>query len=196
MGSGKTRRDQRKAQKQRKRRSAAQAARSKTTQIRRSGLADAASWPVTEAWISADWHEPGVVVHAALFRGHQAGAEASVHLRVDLAGDAPLYTRCFEPAASNEARAALAEVSEATPLIEAPPEAIARLLEDGLKIERRSERKPPPEAGRARELLKGLDANDCPWDFHILADPDDLPTEEAPTPTPGPLGWLGRLFRR
>ncbi len=167
---------------QKDRRDKARAAR---RQRGRSSLGDAARWPVREAWVGQDWHDPAALLDAFLVRAHDDGRAGWCHLQVDLS-DGTLEQLATGSGTTDDALRARLERTEERPMVATEGSAVAALLEAALT----RDLDPPAGVSAVEDLLHDQDPLDSPIPFAFGF---DTPTD--PGPTEPRVGVIGRLLR-
>lgn len=177
-----TRRDAQRAKardRKKKSRAKAQEARKAKTLRGKPTVSRAKTWPVSEAWISDNWHEEGAEVHGVLVRTHSnSGTSAAifVHANLDQVGFASLDIEVGVP--EGVIRNRLVELAEEVTFMEVQPEQVSRLVYDARRLAVRCEQPLPKNLADALSLLEGIDEREAPYDFSIKED-DDEPTEQS-----------------
>ncbi|MCB9664042.1 MAG: hypothetical protein H6732_08000 [Alphaproteobacteria bacterium] len=167
-------------QKHKERRQARQSERKARTKAPRTGTRDAGGWPLGDAWLSQDWFEPEARLHAVVSRVHDDGSAACAAFEVDLAEEGLVATRVRGGLRAEHVPAFAADQDPEGTLIVTEPEAVARLVLDGLAWRRRAGLPDPKGLDEALALLEGVDPDESAYDFHFGLEGQDEPTEEIP----------------
>jgi hypothetical protein len=198
MGTAKDNRDARTRKRQQDRRRAAQQARKERNRravpAAQASVAEAARWPIAEAWVSQDWDAPAGALHGALVRvrGTGAGARAAVLLvEADPVTEGLVSVSVRTDLKPDSANGAIAALVGSRTLLEAAPESVARLVHDALDHRRHVGLPDPRGVGDAVAFLGAVDPDEADETFRFGEDTSDDPTEEVPR-----RSWWARLLGR
>ncbi len=143
------------------------------------GSKRASEWPISESWVSANWHEKGGIVHGALTRTHPSGKTAAALFEVDLADRGVVSVKKFTDAHPAEVQQELVRrSSDAAQMHVTEPELIAKLVRDARAYGEKRGHEQPKGIGDAMSLFPDVDPEMCPHTF-LTGDPlDDEVTDE------------------
>jgi hypothetical protein len=174
MASRREARQQEKREKHKKKREQAQRARAATATAR------PGAWPLSEAWISQNWHERGATVHGALTRTHATGRVAAAVFTVDLAERGVVDVQKLVNVHPAEFQAELMRRSaDLNQLQVCEPELVARMIQDARSFGAANGHAQPRDLDAALELFPDVDPSRSRHAPH-LGDPAAPVGEEAP----------------
>lgn len=198
MGTAKDNREARTRKRQQDRRRAAQHARRERNRravpAAQASIAEAARWPIADAWISQDWDAPAGALHGALVRVRGSGdaARAAVLLvEADPVAGGLVSVSVRTDLAPDSANGAIAALVGTRTILQATPEAVARLVSDALDHRRAQGLADPRGLADALAFLGDVDPDEADETFRFGEDTSDDPTEEVPR-----RSWWERLLGR
>ena len=154
---------QKKREKQKKKRQAAQKARAAKMGVN----TRAAEWPLSESWISQNWHEQGATVHAMLTRTHPSGRMAAAVFEVDLAEKGVVSASVLSDAHPAEVQQELAKRStDLSGMQVVEPELVVKLVREGSLFGEVNGHAQPADIGPGLALFPDVDAKHCPHAIH------------------------------
>lgn len=180
MASPSERRRQKSIAKQKQRREVAQVSRRRRTAKVSAPRGDASGWPVHEAWISQDWFEWEVRVHAVLVRKHADGAFAYAAFEVDLADAGLVSCKIESGIGEGNVQQAIVERSQDKAMVLTTAPNVARLVEEALDWRHRRKLPDPKGLEAALDMLDGVDAADARFDYMFGHEDEEEPTSEIP----------------
>ncbi len=123
----------------------------------------AAEWPLSESWISQNWHEQGAHVHAMLTRTHASGRMAAAVFEIDLAERGVLNAAVLTDAHPAEVQQQLARNStDLSGMQVVEPELIMKMVREADLFGETNGHRQASDIGAGLALFPDVDAKDCP----------------------------------
>jgi len=153
-------------------------------------LKASSSWPVSDCWVTGNWHEWEAQVTAIFVRQHPDGYVAASIFEVDLAERK--LVRC-SVARDAGVQQALVELSDGEHHLEScEPEFVVKLVAESLL----NDDAKPGGFGKASKMLQGVNPDDSDAEFRWGFEDEEADTDETPKAGPGLFdrvkGWFGR----
>ncbi len=160
--------------------------------IERTDGREGRTWSVGECFLSADWHEPGAHVHAAVSRV-KGGRAVAAFFEVDLADRGIIDARTLGGISPDHVRGECGRLSEetGTSMVDVAPALVAHVVQQGLAWGRDRGHPAPPGYDKAQALLGGIDPADTPFEVE-LGGPDTDTDGDPPSTGPGLVASLKR----
>lgn len=149
-----------------------------------------ASWPVSDCWVTGNWHEWESVVTALFVRQHPDGYVAAAVFDVNLSERCLVRCSVVRDAAVQQA---LVDLSEGEHHLEScDPAFVVKLVAEALE---QNDTKPSGWA-KSSKLLRDVNPEDSDADFRWGFEDEEADTDESPKSGPGLFdrvkGWFGR----
>lgn len=142
--------------------------------------------PLSDCYISEQWHEQGPTIVAAVSRSHPNGRIAAALFTVDLAQKGVTGAELVRDLEADQLPSLLSRRGGESAIVECAPPLVARAVAAGLALGNESGIHPARGYAEAAVLLKGIDPEDCPHE--ILTGPP--PAEPSKVKKPGLLDGL------
>jgi hypothetical protein len=137
--------------------------------------------PLSDCYISEQWHEHGPTIVAAVSRSHPNGRIAAALFTVDLAEKGVTGAELIRDMDAEQLPSLLSRRGDEAVIVECAPPLVAKAVAAGLALGKESSLHPARSYAEAAVLLKGIDPEDCPHE--ILTGP--APTEPSKAKKPG-----------
>jgi hypothetical protein len=123
----------------------------------------AAEWPLSESWISQNWHEQGAHIHAMLTRTHTSGRMAAAVFEIDLAERGVVNASVLTDADPAEVQQQLARNStDLSSMQVVEPELIMKMVREADLFGETNGHKQAADISKGLGLFPDVDARDCP----------------------------------
>lgn len=143
----------------------------------------AAEWPLSESWISQNWHEQGAHVHAMLTRTHPSGRMAAAVFEIDLAERGVINAAVLTDAHPAEVQQQLARNStDLSGMQVVEPELIVKMVREADLFGETNGHSQASDIGAGLALFPDVDARDCPHAILVGKAPQ---ASESPASTGG-----------
>lgn len=154
---------QKKREKQKKKRNEARKARASRT----GRNTRAAEWPLSESWVSGNWHEVGATVQCMLTRTHPSGRMAAAVFEVDLAERGVVTADVLTDAHPAEIQQQLSRRStDLTAMQVCEPELVLKIVREGRRHGEAQGHSQPADIQTAMALFPDVDADVCSHAIH------------------------------
>ncbi len=122
-----------------------------------------AEWPLSESWISQNWHEQGAHVHAMLTRTHASGRMAAAVFEIDLAERGVVNADVLTDAHPNEVQQQLARnSSDLSSMQVVEPELIMKMVREADVFGQSNGHRQASDIAAGLSMFPDVDALDCP----------------------------------
>ena len=121
--------------------------------------------PLSDCYISEQWHEHGPTIVAAVSRIHPNGRIAAALFTVDLAQKGVTSAELIRDMDADQLPSLLSRRGGESAVVECAPPLVAKAVAAGLALGQENDLHPARSYAEAAVLLKGIDPEDCPHEI-------------------------------